>query len=69
MLLKPMSLLKPSVRFRTMEPSLDEARTMSISRSFRLRVTIARRSPDGEGAIDSACVYRVRSAFGERSAP
>ena len=66
---KPMSLSKPLVRSRTIEPSLAEMRTMSISWSLRLMVTAAIRSPDGEGAIESASVNFVFSRFGERSGP
>ena len=61
---KPMSLSKPLVRLRTIEPSLAESRTMSISRSLRLTVTAAIRSPDGDGAIESASAKSVFSLFG-----
>ena len=53
---KPMSLSKPGVRLRTTSPSFAESRTMSYSWSRRLPVTMATRSPDGDGSIDSACV-------------
>ena len=51
---KPMSLSKPLVRLRTIDPSLLEMRMMSISRSLRLNVIAAMRSPDGDGAIEKA---------------
>ncbi len=46
-----MSLSKPSVRFLNFDPSLADSSTMSYSRSFRLTVTTAIKSPDGDGAI------------------
>ena len=42
---------------------------MSSSRSLRLTVTAAIRSPDGDGAIDSASANCVFSLFGDRSRP
>ena len=66
---KPMFLSKPLVRLRTIDPSLAERSTMSISRSLRLIVTAAIRSPDGEGAIDKASANLVFSRFGARSRP
>ena len=66
---KPKSLSKPLVRFRTIDPSFDESRMMSYSRSLRFTVTAAIRSPDGDGAIDSASAKLVFSLFGERSRP
>ena len=66
---KPMSLSKPLVRLRTIEPSFDEIRMMSISRSLRLNVIAAMRSPDGDGAIENASANGVFSLFGARSRP
>jgi hypothetical protein len=42
---------------------------MSISRSLRLMVIAAIRSPEGDGAIDSASANSVFSLFGDRSRP
>ena len=61
MFVKPKFLSKPAVRLRTIEPSLDDSRTMSASPSLRLIVTTASRSPDGDGAIDIACANEVFS--------
>ena len=66
---KPMSLSKPLVRLRTIEPSLLEMRMTSISRSSRLNVIAAMRSPDGDGAIENASANDVFSLFGDRSRP
>ena len=64
-----MSLSKPPVRLRTIDPSFDDSRTMSSSWSLRLTVIAAIRSPDGDAAIDSASAYCVFSLFGDRSRP
>ena len=47
---KPSSWSKPGVRLRMTRPSLVDSRTMSISRSLRLPVIAASRSPDGDGS-------------------
>ena len=52
---------------RSSRPS-PRCRTMSSSRSLRLTVTTAIRSPEGDGAIDSASVKWVFSWFGARFA-
>src|SRR5262249_35767903 len=65
----PMSLSNPLVRFRTTDPSFDDSRTISISRSLRLMVYAAMRSPDGDGAIENAPTKFVFSGFGARSRP
>jgi hypothetical protein len=66
---KPMSWLKPLVRFETTEPSLAETRTMSYSRSRWLPVTMASRSPDGDGSTVSALVRCDFSGSGARLRP
>ena len=66
---KPVSLSKPFVRLRTIDPSFDDSRTMSSSRSLRLSVTAAMRSPEGDGAIENASAKCVFSWFGARSRP
>ncbi len=49
-----MSLSKPRVRLRTTEPSFDGQQDDVDLAVLRLTVTAAIRSPDGDGAIDSA---------------
>src|SRR5574341_435568 len=49
----PISLSKPDVRLRTIDPSLADTRSRSSSPSFRLPVTIASKSPDGASSTDS----------------
>ena len=66
---KPMSLSNPLVRLWTIEPSFVETITISISPSFRLKVTTASRSPEGDGAMENAPMNGVRSGFGARSMP
>ena len=66
---KPKSLSKPEVRFLTTDPSLLDTRTMSSSWSFRLTVTCAMRSPDGEGSAESTSRYFVFSGLGARLRP
>ena len=51
------------------DPSFEERSTMSSSRSLRLTVTAAIKSPDGDGAMDSASANSVFSRFGARFRP
>jgi len=65
----PLSWSKPLVRLRTTEPSLADTRMMSSSRSLRLPVATAIKSPEGDGSAVTTALNGDFSGSGARLRP